>query len=170
MISINDLNLQYGKKHIFKQVSARINDQDRIGLIGVNGTGKSTLLQIIGGYSETDPGVITKSKHATTGYLPQEIISFEKGQTLYQEVESAFASILAMQVELEKINRQLASTDPSSPGFADLLHQQGELQHLLDQSDIFLMKSQIDLNIAHGLEMKCYAVPYPLLCLSKSRI
>jgi ATPase subunit of ABC transporter with duplicated ATPase domains len=84
MITINKLSLQYGRKHIFKDVSARINNQDRIGLVGVNGTGKSTLLKMIHGSIETDFGVIAKSKYATVGYLPQEIESLPADRTIYQ--------------------------------------------------------------------------------------
>ena len=144
MITINKLSLQYGKKHIFKDISARINNQDRIGLAGVNGTGKSTLLKMITGTIETDYGVITKSKHATIGYLPQEIASLPPDQTIYQEAESSFGDTLKLQNELERINHELAACKPDSAEISNLLESQGELQHLLDQADLFSMKSRIE--------------------------
>ncbi|MEN8142634.1 MAG: ABC-F family ATP-binding cassette domain-containing protein [Thermodesulfobacteriota bacterium] len=150
MITINKLSLQYGKKHLFKDVSARINNQDRIGLAGVNGTGKSTLLKMITGSIETDFGVITKSKHATIGYLPQEVASLPPERTIYQEAESSFSDTLKLQSELEQLNQELASCDPDSPEISTLLESQGEMQHRLDQTDLFSMKSRIE-KVMQGL-------------------
>jgi len=140
MLQINNLNLQYGDKYLFKDISVRLNEQDRVGLVGVNGTGKSTLLKMMVGNIETDFGVITKSKRATIGYLPQELEAFPPGRTLKKEAESAFGHLLALQRELDQINEQLGHSDPQSSFFADLLHQQGELQHQLDESDFFLIE------------------------------
>jgi len=143
MIQINGLSLQYGDKHIFRDVSARLNDGDRVGLVGVNGTGKSTLLKIMTGEIEIDFGVISRSKRATIGYLPQEIQGIDAGRGLYEEAQEAYAGLLAIDKELEKINRELGAADPQSPGFADLLRQQGELQQRLDDSDFFQMEAKI---------------------------
>ena len=144
MLQINNLSLQYSDKHIFKNISARINDQDRIGLAGVNGTGKSTLLKMLVGDIETDFGVISRSKRSTIGYLPQELTSFKPGRTLYQEAETAFDHLLDMQKELDQVNRQLSEVDPQSSFFADLLRQQGELQQQLDDSDFFQISANIE--------------------------
>jgi ATP-binding cassette subfamily F protein 3 len=150
MITINKLSLQYGNKHIFKEVSARINNQDRIGLVGINGTGKSTLLKMIAGEIETDFGVITKAKMATIGYLPQEVASFPEDRTIYQEAEASFGDTLRLQAELKRINHEMAAIAPDSPEIAALLEQQGELQHQLDQADVFTMRSRIE-KVLHGL-------------------
>ena len=150
MITINKLSLQYGDKHIFKEVSGRINNQDRIGLVGVNGTGKSTLLKMIAGDIETDYGVITRSKNATIGYLPQEVASLSEERTIYQEAESSFGDTLELQKELDRINHELAACDPNSSGIDSLLEQQGELQHRLEQADIFTMRPRIE-KVLHGL-------------------
>jgi len=144
MLQITNLNLQYGNKHLFKDVSVRLNRADRVGLVGVNGTGKSTLLKMMVGDIETDFGVITRSKQATIGYLPQEIDQFPPGRTLYQEARTAFDHLLTLQDELQRINRSLSHEDPTSAVFADLLEQQGELQHQLDASDIFHIDARID--------------------------
>lgn len=144
MIQITDLSLQFGHKHLFQNVSARLNEQDRVGLVGVNGTGKSTLLKMIAGSIETDPGVITRSKQATIGYLPQELNDFPPGRTLFQEAEDAFAHLLSLHKTLESVNRQLSSADPQSSFFSDLMKQQGELQHQLDDSDFFQIKGKVE--------------------------
>ena len=144
MLQINNLSLQYGDKHLFKDISVRLNHQDHVGLVGVNGTGKSTLLKMMMGIIETDFGVITKSKKSTIGYLPQEIEGLSPKRTLREEAETAFEHLLKMQRELDTINEQLGHADPQSTFFADLLHQQGELQHQLDGSDFFHIEGKIE--------------------------
>jgi len=144
MITINNLSIQYGAKHLFKNISGRINSRDRIGLVGVNGAGKSTLLKILAGITESDPGVLTRSKQVTCGYLPQEIVGLEPGRTLYEEAESAFAPLLAKQHELEAINLKLAAPQEGHAVMQDLLNRQGELLHELDHSNVFGIKSTIE--------------------------
>jgi ATP-binding cassette subfamily F protein 3 len=144
MLTINNLDIRYGDKHLFNNVSARINDRDRIGLVGVNGAGKSTLLKIICGIAETDPGVVNRPKRFTMAYLPQEATALDTGRTIYQEAENAFAEALVLQQDLDEVNRLLASVEPESSEFSSLLKQQGELQHRLERVDIFRVQSQIE--------------------------
>ncbi len=153
MLAIQNLSIQYGPKHLFKDVSVRLHGTDRIGLAGVNGAGKSTLLKIMAGIQQVDDGVLQKGKHATVGYLPQEITSFEPGRSLYQEAETAFAEALTIQAKLDRVNEKLSQIDPQSEEFQALLTSQGELQHALDQSDIFRMRSQIE-KVLLGLGFK----------------
>ncbi len=144
MLTINNLDILYGDKHLFNNVSARINDNDRIGLVGVNGTGKSTLLKVICNIIETDPGVVNRPKRFSMAYLPQEATALDTGRTIYQEAENAFAEALVLQQDLDAVNRQLASVDPGNPEFSVLLKQQGELQHRLERIDIFRVQSRIE--------------------------
>ncbi|MDU9050740.1 MAG: ABC-F family ATP-binding cassette domain-containing protein [Candidatus Electrothrix sp. Rat3] len=150
MLTINNLSLQYGSKHLFREVSGQVHADDRIGLAGVNGTGKSTLMKIITGALESDPGVISRASWFTVAYLPQEI-SIELGQrSLFDEAENAFDEVLHYQEEIEKISQQLATLDQDSPELESLLERQGELQHLLEGHDIFLIRPQIE-RILFGL-------------------
>ena len=144
MLQVTNLSLQFGNKHLFKDLSVRLNRADRVGLVGVNGTGKSTLLKMMVGDIETDFGVISRSKQATIGYLPQEIDPFPPGRTLYQEARTAFDELLSLQDELQRINHALSHEDPQTADFADLLEQQGELQQRLDASDIFHIDARIE--------------------------
>ena len=150
MLTINNLSLQYGSKHLFREVSGQIHADDRIGLAGVNGTGKSTLMKIISGALETDPGVINRASWFTVAYLPQEI-SIELGErSLFAEAEHAFDEALQQQQEFEEINHKLAELDQDSPELESLLERQGELQHLLEGHDIFRIRPQIE-RILFGL-------------------
>ncbi len=144
MLSINHLDIQYGNKHLFRDVSVRINSHDRVGLMGVNGAGKSTLLKIMAGVIETDGDTVVRARRATVAYLPQEASSLISGRTVYQEAETAFAEALALQKDLDGVNLQLSGVDSDTAEFAALLKTQEELQHRLDRTDIFRVRSEIE--------------------------
>ena len=150
MLSINNLSLQYGAKHIFRNVSVQVHGGDRIGLAGVNGTGKSTLLKIMSGIQETDPGIVSRASWFTVAYLPQEITIELGTRSLYDEAESAFDDVLSHQRELEEIGEELAGLDRDDPALEELLTRQGELQHLLEGQDVFRMRPEIE-KILFGL-------------------
>ena len=144
MLSINGLNLQYGSKHLFREVSVQIHSGDRVGLAGVNGAGKSTLLKIMHGDQDVDPGIVNRASWFTVAYLPQEIGVDLGGRSLFAEAESAFADVLAQQEELTRVGEQLALADAGDPAIDGLLARQGELQHLLEGSDVFRIRPQIE--------------------------
>lgn len=144
MLSVNDLNLQYGNKHIFRSVSAQIHTGDRVGLAGVNGAGKSTLLKIMCGQQEVDPGIVNRASWFSVAYLPQEV-SIELGsRSLFAEAESAFDDVLAQQEELERVSEELSLLTAGSPEIEPLLSRQGELQHQLEGSDVFRIRPQVE--------------------------
>ncbi len=150
MLSINALSLQYGAKHIFRDVSVQVHSGERIGLAGVNGTGKSTLLKIMSGAQETDPGIVSRASWFTVAYLPQEITIELGARCLYDEAESAFDDVLSHQRELEEIGEKLAVLTQDDPALEALLTRQGELQHLLEGQDVFRMRPEIE-KILFGL-------------------
>lgn len=153
MLSIQNLTLQYGGKYLFKDVCCRIGDEDRIGLVGVNGAGKSTLLKIMSGADESDEGVVTRARHATIGYLPQETPPAVAGRTLYQEAETAFSGVISLQNELEAIAEEMSRLDSQSDEFVELMKRHGEIQHKLEQSDVFRIHSRIE-KVLTGLGFK----------------
>ena len=153
MLSVNNLDVRYGEKHLFKNISVQVYAGNRVGLVGVNGAGKSTLLKIMGGLADTDDGVVSRAKHFTVGYLPQESEPSLSSNTLYEEAKKAFERLLLMQEDLEKLNVKIAETDPSTVDFNSLLERQGELQHQLDGSDIYSMRGKIE-KVLIGLGFK----------------
>ena len=144
MLSLNHLDIRYGEKHLFKDLSIQVYDGNRIGLLGVNGAGKSTLLKIMAGVTDCDDGVRSCSKQFSVGYLPQESSALVSGKTLYQEAESAFAHLLELQQEVDAIHEKLTIVDPSSKAFEEMLERQGEIQHRLEGSGIYTMRARIE--------------------------
>ncbi len=144
MLSVNHLDIRYGEKYLFRDVSAQVYEGNRIGLVGVNGAGKSTLLKIMAGVSASDDGVVSRAKTFTVGYLPQESHELLTGRTLYQEAQTAFSELLELQREANRLHDELANLDPHSEECSRLLEKQGEIQHRLDGSDIYTMQARIE--------------------------
>ncbi len=153
MLSVNHLDIRFGKKHLFKDISLRVHEGNRIGLVGVNGSGKSTLLKIMAGVTESDDGVMTCAKHFSVAYLPQETSAILSSKTLYEEAETAFAALLTLQKEAELLNVQLSESVPGSEAFQQLLQKQGEIQHQLDGSAIYSIRARIE-KVLQGLGFK----------------
>jgi len=165
MLSVNRLDIRFGDKHLFKDISVRVHEGNRIGLVGVNGAGKSTLLKIMAGVAASDDGVVSRAKNFTVAYLPQESSALISDKTLYEEAETAFAGLLALQAEAERIHDTLSGKDPDSEGFAALLQRQGEIQHELDGSDIYTIRARIE-KVLQGLGFKQEDLAAPVTTFS----
>ncbi|MBU1565945.1 MAG: ATP-binding cassette domain-containing protein, partial [Proteobacteria bacterium] len=144
MLSVNHLDIRYGEKHLFKDISVQVYGGNRISLVGVNGAGKTTLLKIMAGVAATDDGVVTCAKHFSVGYLAQESAELFSELSLFQEAETAFAPLLALQEEVAELHEEIRSLKPDSDQFQLLLQRQGELQHRLDGSDIYTIGGKIE--------------------------
>jgi len=143
MIALEHISQSFGERVLFDDVTFTINPHDRIGLVGANGTGKSTLLRIIVQREEPTSGKISKAKFVTVGYLPQECM-FPSDKTVFEEGKSAFEHIVAIQERIEEVQKQLLTLDQSDPSFQDVLEVYGELQHRLEDFDVYRMKSTIE--------------------------
>ena len=121
MISVENLEVEFGAKPLFQNVSYVINDKDRIALVGKNGAGKSTMLKIIAGLQQPTGGVVAVPKDTTIGYLPQVMVLSDE-HTVMEEAMQAFDHITEMQLRLEKINNELAErTDYESESYMQLV-------------------------------------------------
>jgi ATP-binding cassette subfamily F protein 3 len=143
LLSLDHISIQFGGRTLFDDVSLTIGAHDRIGLVGSNGTGKSTLLKIIAGINQSDDGSISKAHYVTVGYLPQDGV-IASGKSLYKEVETAFEDIVLIQEEIEEAHQKMSFIDPTTEEYADTLEIYGELQHKLEDLDAFRMKSKIE--------------------------
>ena len=122
MISVDNISVSFGGWTLFDGVSFLINPKDRIGLVGRNGAGKTTILKLIAGEQQPTTGAITKNGECTIGYLPQQMRVADT-TTLLAETEKAFDEVLALEAEIESLTAEIAErTDYESPEYESLLH------------------------------------------------
>ena len=95
MLQIKGLGKAFRGEWLFRSLDLQINDRDRIGLVGDNGTGKSTLMKILAGLLPADDGEVIGARDLTFGYLPQDGL-FAQGRTLLEEVLSVFDSLICV--------------------------------------------------------------------------
>lgn len=165
MLSVNNLDIRFGEKYLFKNISVQVHKGNRIGLVGVNGAGKTTLLKIMGGISATDDGVVNCSKYFSIGYLAQESTELVSEKTLYAEAETAFGSLLALQEEADRLHREMEKGDPESKEFQQLLLDHGEIQQQLEGSDIYAISGKIE-KVLLGLGFKREDMDKPVASFS----
>lgn len=114
---------------MFDEITFRLGAGDRVGLIGKNGAGKSTMLKILSGEQEANTGQIAKDKELKIGFLKQDI-DFIQGRTVQEEAQQAFEEIKAIEKKMEFINEQLTTrTDYESEAYMDLIHDLSEITH-----------------------------------------
>lgn len=143
MISIERLTVDLGVRTLFENVSFLIRPHDRIGLIGANGSGKTTLLRVLAGDREPNRGAVRKANYVSVGYLPQEGVPV-LGRTLLDEGMTAFDDVLALQARVDQAMRDLSSMDADSPEHTEQLELLGELQHRLEESDVYRIQSKVE--------------------------
>ncbi len=131
MVSIKDISLSFGSHEVFDKISFDIHPKDKIGLVGKNGQGKTSLLRLITGEIQPDSGVIAKTKDLTIGYLPQHI-NVEDTTTVLQEALKAFDHIKKLETQFNRLNEQLATrTDYDSDDYLKLADKIAHLADLL---------------------------------------
>ena len=146
MISLSNISKQYGGKVLFKELSVRIGDRERVAIVGPNGAGKSTLMKIVIGEIEADTGEIARSRSHSSGYLPQEGVH-HTGKTLYEETATAFEDIMALHDRIDvitsELNRMSALGESDSEQYHELLDELGEVQHHLEHREGYNIQSKI---------------------------
>jgi len=124
MIQLKGAGKRFGHKLLFEDCDWLITPKERTGLVGANGTGKSTLLKVLCGMESLDYGEITFAKGISQGYLPQDGLSLT-GRTVFAECMSVFEDLREMEQEMETLHHKLAELDPASAEYAtasDRLH------------------------------------------------
>ena len=114
IISLENVFKYYGADCILRNVCATINDKDRIGLVGANGEGKTTLLNVLTGELDYEEGTVSLTNGKVIGYLHQNS-GLSNGRTIQQEMEAVFADLLALGEEVDALQRQMAQVhdDPT---------------------------------------------------------
>ena len=131
MISINNLTVAYGGFTLLNEIDFHISDNDKIGLVGKNGAGKSTVLKLICGLQNPTSGKVAVPAGVKIGYLPQ-IMEHHKGRTVIEETMTAFSELFDEEAELEKITVERAERqDYESQEYHDLIVRMNEINDRL---------------------------------------
>lgn len=129
MLNIHNLSISFQGEFLFEDITFKLSPGDRIGLIGKNGAGKSTMLKILAKELEPDSGQIAADKNLSIGFLKQDI-DFVYGRTVLEEAYEAFEEIKALEAKMEHVNTQLAErTDYESESYHQLMVDLNEVQH-----------------------------------------
>ncbi len=122
ILTVNNLSLSFGEESILENISFEIQKAERVGLVGVNGSGKTSLFKTLTGEYTPDTGSVTFAKETVPGYMEQHVCrDFEK--TAYEEVMTVFAGLLAMERELEELALRLSQNPPQGEMEALILRQ-----------------------------------------------
>ena len=131
MISINNLTVAYGGFTLLNEINFHISENDKIGLVGKNGAGKSTILKLICGLQSPTNGKVAVPNDVKIGYLPQ-IMEHHRGRSVIDEAMTAFADMFAEEEELERVTLELAErTDYESQAYQELIIRMNEINDRL---------------------------------------
>lgn len=134
MISIENVTVAYGGYVLLDNINFHVSDSDKIGLVGKNGAGKSTILKMICGLQNPTSGRIDRPKDITIGYLPQ-IMEHHKGRSVLDEALTVFQSSAEIEHRIESLTRELESrTDYESESYSELIEELGSLNDRLEMS------------------------------------
>ena len=156
MLTINNLSFYFGGRPIFEDASLQIKPKDKIGLIGLNGKGKSTLLKIINGEYQPDGGNISKSGDCTIGFLNQDLLSYQTDDSILNVAMQGFERQLDLHHQIEDVLHQMETNYKD-----ELVEKLGELQHEFDLLDGYSIESKAE-EILEGLGFKTWELKKPL--------
>src|SRR5947199_2944919 len=142
MINLSGAQKRYGPKILFENVDWLVTPNERTGIVGANGTGKSSLLKVLAGIEGLDGGSITTQKGVTVGYLPQEGLSLS-GRTVFAECMTVFAGLRELELEQERLAHRMAEIDPSSPEYAQVADRFHRAETEFRAKDGFAIEAQV---------------------------
>lgn len=137
MLSLDQIGLDFGGRTLFEEVALRVNQGDRIGLVGRNGMGKSTLLRIIAAQQTPTKGVVSKQKNLKIGYFNQDLLAYESDRSLFEVVAQAFGSAYDYLLELDALYNK--ATDFTEKETDRMYYLQEEVQRL----DAYRIESEV---------------------------
>jgi ATP-binding cassette, subfamily F, member 3 len=149
VIQLSAVSKYFGEKTLFEGADWLLTPGDRVGLVGANGTGKTTLLRMLAGLEPPDHGQITRVKGSTVGYLPQEGLS-HSGRSVFDECLSVFDELLSMQAEQHDLSDQMAALPHDSDEYRRAADRFGALQHQLQVHDAYALDARVG-TVLHGL-------------------
>src|SRR5712671_4045581 len=142
MIQLSGAGKRYGHKLLFENADWLITPESRIGLVGANGTGKSTVMKILAGSESLDYGTISRAKGISTGYLPQDGLTMT-GRTIFAECLSVFAELDAIEKEMESLTRSMSELDHAGPEYSNVADRYQKLEHEFVARDGYTLEPQV---------------------------
>src|SRR5579863_6861768 len=142
MIQLQAAGKRFGHKLLFENCDWLITPKERTGLVGANGTGKSTLLKILCGTETLDYGAITFPKDIRLGYLPQDGLTLS-GRTVFEECMTVFAGLREMEQELETLHHKLADLDPEGAEYAAAADRMHHIDSEFRNRDGYALDAQV---------------------------
>jgi ATP-binding cassette subfamily F protein 3 len=142
LLSAVNLSKSFGALDIFSELSFSVPHRSRIGLVGPNGVGKSTLLRILIGEEEASSGSVNRARNSVIGYLPQEAV-LQSDRNLWEEILTVFQPLLDLQKDLQELETRLTK----EPNSEDLLTQYGSAQSRFDHQGGYTLDTRIRMTL-----------------------
>jgi ATP-binding cassette subfamily F protein 3 len=142
MIQLSAAGKRYGHKLLFEGVDWLITNHDRAGLVGANGTGKSTLLKILAEMETLDYGSLSTAKGISAGYLPQDGLALS-GRSVFAECMSVFSKLRAMEQEMEDLTGRMSELDHASSEYSQVAERYQRIEHEFRTRDGYAIEAQV---------------------------
>jgi len=142
MIQLSAAGKRYGHKLLFEGVDWLITARDRVGLVGANGTGKSTLLKILAELETVDYGSVSTARGISAGYLPQDGLTLS-GRSVFAECMSVFDELRALEQEMEDLTGRMSELDHASPEYARVAERYQRIEHEFRTHDGYALDAQV---------------------------
>jgi ATP-binding cassette, subfamily F, member 3 len=142
VIQLSEAGKRFGHKLLFENADWLITAQDRIGLVGANGTGKSTLMKILAGLETLDYGSIIIAKGISAGYLPQDGLTLS-GQSVFAECMSVFDELRDLEREMEQLTRRMSELAHESTEYAQVAERYHRIEHEFQTHDGYAIEAKV---------------------------
>ena len=152
MIQLTAAGKRFGPKVLFQELDWLITPHDRVGLVGANGTGKTTLLKVLAGTESLDYGTITQQRGIQSGYLPQDGLSLS-GRSVFAECLSVFEHVHQMQREQEDLARRMAEVNHASAEYQQIAERFNRIQAEMQARDGYTIEAEVG-TVLNGLGFK----------------
>ena len=149
MIQLSSAGKHFGSNILFEDLHWLLTPKDRVGLVGGNGTGKSTLLKVLAGIEPLYQGTISVARGITAGYLPQDGLSLS-GRTVLEECLSVFGNLLEMEREMETLTRRMAEIDPWCDEYERVAERYHRIETEFQGRDGYSLEAQVH-TVLNGL-------------------
>ena len=147
ILNVENIAHGFGARELFANVNFRLLNGEHVGLVGANGTGKTTLMNILTGHLQADAGKLEWSSRATVGYLDQHA-NLTPGKTIREVLQDAFKPLFEMEAEIGTLAEKMGEADADE--LEQLLEDMGEIQDRLEHSGFYMIDAKVE-EIAKGL-------------------